>query len=77
MSEIEKFRSSLQYYEDKALPQSDLIIETAQKSYENGAIGYLEYFRNIDQALKLKFDYLENLNNYNQAVIKLEYLYGE
>ncbi len=74
--EIRKYENSLNYYQQKALPQARLIIETAQKSYDLDAIGYLEYFQNVDRALQLKYEYLENLNNYNQAVIRLEYIYG-
>ncbi|MEQ8360162.1 MAG: CusA/CzcA family heavy metal efflux RND transporter [Cytophagales bacterium] len=75
--EIRKYENSLNYYQEKALPQARLIIKTAQKSYDLDAIGYLEYFQNVDRALQLKYEYLENLNYYNQAVIRLEYIYGK
>ncbi|MBD78785.1 MAG: CusA/CzcA family heavy metal efflux RND transporter [Crocinitomicaceae bacterium] len=74
---VMKFESSLSYYREKAVPQSDLIINNAQLSFENGAIGYVEYFQNLNQALEIKFDYLKTLNGYNQAVVHLEYLVGE
>lgn len=77
LQEIKKYEASIAYFKEKALPQAQLIIETAQKSYELDAIGYLEYFQNIDQALQLKYEYLESLNLYNQAVIRLEYIYGK
>ncbi len=72
-----KFRSSLNYYRDKANPQAELIINNAQKSFENGAIDYVEYFQNLNQGLQLKFNYLNTLNGYNQAVTGLEYLIGK
>ena len=49
----------------------------AQKSLENGAIDYVEYVQNVDQALELKLGYLNTLNEYNQAIIDLQYLIGE
>jgi cobalt-zinc-cadmium resistance protein CzcA len=67
----------LSYYKDKAVPQAELIIESAQKSLENGAINYVEYFQNLNQGLELKFNYLNTLNEYNQAIIDLEYLIGQ
>jgi cobalt-zinc-cadmium resistance protein CzcA len=76
LQEVLKFRGSLSYYQEKAVPQADLIIENAQKSFENGAINYVEYFLNVNAALKLKFNYLNTLNGYNQSVINLEYLIG-
>ncbi|UZR97480.1 CusA/CzcA family heavy metal efflux RND transporter [Chondrinema litorale] len=74
--EVDKYLSSLEYYQGKALSQADLIIENAQKSMENGAIGYVEYFQLLNQAISIRFNYLENLNGYNQAIISLEYLAG-
>ncbi len=72
-----KYRSSLNYSQNKALPQAELIIQNAQKSFENGAIDYLEYFQSLNQGLQLKFNYLNTLNDYNQAIIDLEYLIGQ
>lgn len=76
IAEIEKFSNSLTYYRERALPQADLIISNANKSFKNGAITYVEYFENVQQALQLKFDYLKTLNAYNQTRIDLEYLTG-
>lgn len=72
-----KHQGSLYYYENKAIPQSDLILNNAQKSIENGAINYIEYFQNVNQALDLKFGYLETLSSYNQSVIQLQYIIGQ
>ena len=77
LQEIIKHRYSLDYYHDKALPQADLILENAQKAYQGGAIGYVEYFQNMNQGLQLKFDHLSTLNKYNQSIIELEYLLGQ
>jgi len=77
LQEVLKYQTSLTYYQEKALPQAELIINNTEKSYENGAIGYIEYFQNINQGLALKFNYLNTLNNYNQAIISLEYLVGK
>lgn len=72
-----KHRGSLNYYQSKAVPQSELILSNAQKSFENGAINYIEYFQNLNQALDLKFGYLETLNSYNQSVLQLQYIIGQ
>ena len=77
LQEVLKYQGSLIYYKDKAIPQADLIIGNAQKSFENGAIDYVEYFQNLNQGLDLKFNYLNTLNGYNQAIINLEYLIGQ
>ena len=77
LREITKYRESINYYKEKAVPQADLIIQNAQKSFENGAINYVEYFQNLNQALELKYNYLNTLNEYNQSIIDLEYLIGQ
>ncbi len=77
MQEVLKFKSSLNYYKEKAVPQADLVIANAQKSFENGAINYIEYFQNLNQSIQLKFNYLNTLNGYNQAIINIEHLIGQ
>ncbi len=77
LNEILKHEGSLNYYENEAIPQANLIIENAQKSFLNGAISYIEYFQNVRQALDIRVNYLNTLNNYNQAVINTEYLIGQ
>ena len=74
--EIEKFRRSVNYYNNIAIPQADLIIENATKSFNGGAIDYIEYFQNLNQALEIKQNHLEALNSYNQSLIQLDYLIG-
>ncbi|MGB1004306.1 MAG: CusA/CzcA family heavy metal efflux RND transporter, partial [Salibacteraceae bacterium] len=76
LQEVIKYGNSLKFYQNTALNQADLIIESAQKSYVNGAIGYVEYFQGTTQGLGFKLDYLKTLNAYNKAVIKLEFLIG-
>ncbi|KXX68838.1 CusA/CzcA family heavy metal efflux RND transporter [Flammeovirga sp. SJP92] len=75
--EINQLNGSLNYYESKALPQVDRIIENAQKSFEHGAINYIEYFQNINQSLEMKYNYLQTLNNFNQTMIEMEYITGQ
>jgi len=77
LNEVLKYQEGLSYYKTQAVPQAELIISSTQKSFDNGAIGYIEYFQNINQGLTLKFNYLETLNGYNQAIISLEYLIGQ
>ena len=77
LEEVMKFQSSLSYYKDRAIPQADLMIKNAQKSFETGAIDYIEYFQILNQALDIKFNYLMAINGFNQALIQLEYLMGQ
>jgi len=71
-----KYKSLLDYYENQALVQSDLMIDNAIKSYKNGDINYLEYIQVMNNSIGIKNNYLNLLNNYNQSVIAIEYLIG-
>lgn len=62
-----KYQNSIQYYEQKALPQANLIIDFAGRGFSQGESGYVEYIQNITQALQIKLDYLETLNQSNQT----------
>lgn len=70
-------KNTLEYYEKSALPNADLIIKQADKGFKNGEIGYVEYLQGIKNALAIKSNYLISLNQYNQSIIKLEFLLGK
>ena len=66
----------MEYYEKSALPQADLIIKTATKSYQVGEIEYVEFAQNITQAWQIKEAYLYDLQGFNQIVINIETIIG-
>lgn len=74
LQESGKYKRSLDYYEVYALPQAELIIEYSGKNYRSGNIGYVEYILNLEQALEIKANYLQTLNDYNQSVIAVDKL---
>jgi cobalt-zinc-cadmium resistance protein CzcA len=43
-------------------------------AYENGEIDYFQYIQSLENAAMIELDYLDNLNNYNQTVLELNYL---
>jgi len=75
--EYAKFSNSLNYYENQAVPEADLIIDQATKSYKAGAIDYLDYIQSLSRALTIKQNYLDALNNYNQTIISIDYITGK
>lgn len=60
-------------YERVSLKNAELIMENADLLYKNGEIEYLEYIRSIGQAISMKLSYLDNLNEYNQITLKMNY----
>lgn len=64
----------LETYERTSLKQADLIMDNAELLYRSGEIEYLEYIRSIGQAITIKLNYLDNLNEFNQVTLRINYL---
>ncbi|MEW6006292.1 MAG: CusA/CzcA family heavy metal efflux RND transporter [Stygiobacter sp.] len=76
LKEYEKWKEQINYYEITGLKQADEILKVAELRYRNGEIGYVEFIQNISQAIGIKTQYLDALNQYNQSLINLNYLAG-
>ena len=77
LGEYTKYNNSLNYYEKQAVPEANLIIDQATKSYKAGAIDYLDYIQSLSRALSIKQNYLDALNNYNQTIVSIEFITGK
>ncbi len=75
--ELAKNQINLSYYEKDALKNASLILQQAQKSFQSGDIGYIEYLQSVKSAQNIRAGYLLALNQYNQSIIRLKYLKGE
>lgn len=75
--EVSKLSNSLNYYTSSGLPQAELILKQSNLAFRGGEIGYVEFIQALNTAAGLRAGYLETLNNYNQAVINLEYILGQ
>src|SRR3989304_1714458 len=76
LQEYQKFSDLLNYYKSTGLKQADEILKVSQLSYSKGEIGYVEYIQSITQAISIKSEYLNSLNQYNQTIININYLTG-
>lgn len=77
LDENKKFASSVDYYEKQALPEAELIIDQASRSFKAGAMDYIDYILNLSRALDIKQNYLDALNSYNQTLINIELITGK
>lgn len=71
-----KFKQTVDYYGTSGLALAEEQMRVAQFSFEKGEIGYIEYIQNITMAVESKLSYLAAANEYNKAIINLEYLRG-
>lgn len=74
--ELIKQQRSLNYYKETALDNASLIASQSKKAYRAGEISYTEYLVHMQQVQNVKQQYLQILNDYNQAVIRTEYISG-
>jgi cobalt-zinc-cadmium resistance protein CzcA len=77
MGEYAKFNNSVTYYESQAMPEANLIIDQATRSYKAGALDYIDYILSLNRALSIKQSYLDALNNCNQILISIDYITGK
>jgi cobalt-zinc-cadmium resistance protein CzcA len=69
-----QYLEQLNYYRTEGIPMAETIVNSAQRLYKSGDIGYIEYTQNLKDANKIKNDYLTVMNNYNQTIITIQYL---
>jgi len=72
--ELTKYQNSLNYYEQSALPQANLLIQTAFKTFKAGESDYVAFFQNAQQASQIREGYWATLLNYSLVVIQIERL---
>ena len=77
LDEYGKYLGSVDYYEQQAIPEANMIIEQSNQSYQAGEMDYLEYMLSLNRALEIKQNYLESLNSLNQTVINIEFITGK
>lgn len=70
---VERSRASLSFYETTGLNQAKTIVDAASLAYRSGEISFAELSQFITQAIEIQRNYLDVLNEYNQAVIQANY----
>lgn len=78
LNELFRAKKVLDYYTYTAQGngQGERMSRLSQMSYENGEIGYVEYIQNQQTALDVQLRYADAINDYNQAIIMLNYIKG-
>ena len=74
LNELFRAQKVLDYYTAQGNGQGERMGRLSQVSYENGEIGYVEYIQNQQTALDVQLRYADAINDYNQAIITLNYI---
>ncbi|MBL8015658.1 MAG: TolC family protein [Ignavibacteria bacterium] len=78
-SAYEEFKNSsrqAEFFRLEAMPEADEILRQAKKSYEEGAIDYVEYLQALQIIYDTRTQYLSSLYTYYSSITKLEKLTG-
>ena len=72
--EFQRFELLTSYYERQGKTIADELLRSSVLNYQQGEIGYIEYVQNLDQALQIELQYLENLLQRNLAALEIQLL---
>ncbi len=75
-NEFRKSLDAVNYFEEKGLEISDKLLQNSQLAYQEGEINYVTFLATVEQAIRIKDEYLESLNDYNQKVIQIHFISG-
>ena len=76
LQQYKQARTSFDYYQQQGLEQAEIQLQTAEKSYRAGEIGYVEYLQGITQAIGIKEQHLTASNRLNQIIIQINFISG-
>lgn len=77
LQQYQQAQISLEYYQNQGLKHSEVQLQTVERAYRAGDIGYVEYLQGISQAISIKEQYLIAFNQLNQIAIQLQYIIGD
>lgn len=71
---LQQYNEEIWYYETLGKSLSEEIIKTAERTFKEGEIDFFQYILSIETATNIELSYLDNLNDYNQTIITINYL---
>lgn len=72
-----KHKERVDYYQTDGIKLANEQIRIARFAFSKGEISYVEMIQNLTQAMQIKLQYLQALQQLNEAVINLKYLKGQ
>lgn len=74
LAEARKYQASYRYYAYEGLAQVRSLVAQARAAYQAGESGYPEFVLALTTAAEIETSYLQAINNYNQAVLRIQFL---
>ncbi|MFO7670033.1 MAG: CusA/CzcA family heavy metal efflux RND transporter [Bacteroidales bacterium] len=74
MSGLQKYTDAIRQYEETGKNLAMELIRSSKLSYLAGEIDFFRFALSVDRAVQIEMDHLENLYNYNELVLEINYL---
>ncbi|MBO3117891.1 CusA/CzcA family heavy metal efflux RND transporter [Winogradskyella sp. DF17] len=74
IEKLQQYQEAIAYYVQQGDSLSREILKTANRTYKEGEINFFQYIQSIETAKTIQLEYLENMNNYNQTIIQLNFI---
>ena len=74
LSKLQQYEEEINYYETQGRILSQEIIKTANRTFKEGEIDFFQYIQSLETAKEIQLNYLDQLNQYNQTIITINYL---
>jgi cobalt-zinc-cadmium resistance protein CzcA len=71
---LNKYLAAIRNYQSAGKQLSAELVRSAQLSYSAGEIDFFRFAESMDRAVEIELNYLENLYQYNQRVLEINYL---
>jgi len=72
--ELMKYREAIDVYKNSGEQLYQKIITATDLTFSLGKLDYFQYLMSLENAIRIKVEYLENVSAYNHLVFELQYL---
>jgi heavy metal efflux system protein len=72
MYQLNKYFRQITHFQDNALPEAEIILNTASLQLKNEEIEYTEFLDSVSEAYNIRRQFCQAILNYNQTAIELE-----
>lgn len=72
--ELQKFEQAINNYSRVGGELAGSLIVAANRSFQSGDIDFYQYLQTVERAVQIKVDYLQNLWQYNDKALSINYL---
>lgn len=75
-AEFQKALRSITFYESSANQQANLLARQSEVSYQSGELSLMNFLETLRSVAEIKFGYQQAIRQYNQSILKIQYLTG-